>query len=73
MSLLTESEQRLLLRLARTALKEKLLLWRDSEVVNPPHFLSDDCGAFVSLHKRGLLRGCVGRVKSCLPLAQTVR
>lgn len=70
---LSETEQRLLLRLARTAVEAKLLCWRDSLIVNPPLFLGQPCGAFVSLYKSGLLRGCVGRVRPFTPLYQTVR
>ncbi len=34
--------------------------------------LSERCGAFVTLHKNGRLRGCIGRVESNLPLYKTV-
>jgi AmmeMemoRadiSam system protein A len=45
-----------------------------------PHFQSSDsavlqqpCGAFVTLHKGGDLRGCIGRMTAHLPLAETIR
>jgi AmmeMemoRadiSam system protein A len=31
------------------------------------------CGAFVTLHKNGNLRGCIGRMTANLPLLETVR
>lgn len=31
------------------------------------------CGAFVTIHSRGLLRGCLGRIETKEPLGETVR
>lgn len=35
--------------------------------------LESACGAFVTLHKHGHLRGCIGRMSSPLPLYLTIR
>jgi AmmeMemoRadiSam system protein A len=35
--------------------------------------LAQPCGAFVTLHKGGNLRGCIGRMSASLPLEETVR
>jgi AmmeMemoRadiSam system protein A len=35
--------------------------------------LQQPCGAFVTLHKQGNLRGCIGRMTASLPLEETVR
>jgi AmmeMemoRadiSam system protein A len=35
--------------------------------------LTRPCGAFVTLHKGGNLRGCIGRMTASLPLRETVR
>jgi AmmeMemoRadiSam system protein A len=35
--------------------------------------LNKPCGAFVTLHKGGNLRGCIGRMTANLPLLETVR
>jgi AmmeMemoRadiSam system protein A len=35
--------------------------------------LGQPCGAFVTLHKRGDLRGCIGRMTAAQPLEATVR
>ncbi|MDR2069877.1 MAG: AmmeMemoRadiSam system protein A [Treponema sp.] len=35
--------------------------------------LTQPCGAFVTLHKKGQLRGCIGRMTSPEPLEKTVR
>jgi AmmeMemoRadiSam system protein A len=73
MSPLTETDQLLLLRLAREALVESVRAGRLSEIEKPPGAPEEKCGAFVTLHKQGRLRGCVGYVESAKPLFQTVR
>jgi AmmeMemoRadiSam system protein A len=35
--------------------------------------LQQPCGAFVTLHKQGSLRGCIGRMAATMPLEETVR
>ena len=70
---LTDSEQQLLLRLARQALEESVQTGRLSTIEKPPGASEENCGAFVTLHKRGRLRGCVGYIESPKPLYQTVR
>jgi AmmeMemoRadiSam system protein A len=39
----------------------------------PTRALAAPCGAFVTLHKEGSLRGCIGYVTASKPLIQTVR
>ena len=73
MSPLTESQQQMLLRLARQALEESVRTGRLSEIEKPADASDENCGAFVTLHKRGRLRGCVGYIESAKPLYQTVR
>lgn len=76
MSPLNEDEQRCLLTLARQAIASAL---RDSELdltpvaaALPSRRLAAAGTAFVSLHRQGRLRGCVGFVVSRKPLYQTV-
>ncbi len=75
MSPLSEPECQYLLRLARRALEESV---RDPpgsvlpEVGPTEGSLVEPCGAFVSLHKAGRLRGCIGYVQALKPLYQTV-
>ena len=65
---LTEIEQHLLLRIARNAVQAYL----SGEVFNPPDgvsgVLTESCGIFVSIHKDGELRGCIGSVTADRPL-----
>lgn len=70
---LGEEDQRKLLRLAREALEEAVRQGALSEIQPPGGRLEDPCGAFVTLKKRGRLRGCIGYVEPCKPLFQTVR
>ncbi len=74
MSLLSELEERHLLQLARAALDCGI---RGSGTGRQPHAahdgaLSEPRGAFVSLHKRARLRGCVGYIEPVTPLYKTV-
>ena len=68
---LTESEQHLLLRVARDSvqshlLREPLRLPQGSSGV-----LTECHGVFVSIHEHGELRGCIGNVNPVEPLFQT--
>jgi AmmeMemoRadiSam system protein A len=72
MSPLTEDDQRLLLRIARRALNEKIR----GQNLPPPHSIPSSLerpgGVFVTLHKDRVLRGCMGRIEASTPLYQTV-
>jgi AmmeMemoRadiSam system protein A len=70
---LTDAEKHRLLELARKALEEVVRLGRMSEVAEPPEALQTPCGAFVTLEKRGQLRGCIGHIEALRPLYATVR
>jgi AmmeMemoRadiSam system protein A len=70
---LTEADQQLLLRLARQALEDSVRECRLAEIDEPPEALRQPCGAFVSLHKGGHLRGCIGYVEALKPLFAAVR
>lgn len=70
---LNEADQQVLLRLARQALEESVRECRLSEIYEPPSTLREPCGAFVTLHEGGHLRGCIGYVEPLKPLFATVR
>jgi AmmeMemoRadiSam system protein A len=70
---LAEPEQQLLLHIAHEALVEAVRTGDLSEIARPEGAPEEECGAFVTLHKRGNLRGCVGYIESSKPLYQTVR
>ncbi len=69
---LTEGERRALLQTARAAIAARL----GEAAPQPPEptaALRTPCGAFVTLHKAGSLRGCIGFISAARPLAATVR
>jgi AmmeMemoRadiSam system protein A len=70
---LSPSEQKELLALARKTIEDKLL----RKKVRPVHTESDNLaktrGAFVSLHKQGNLRGCIGTFMATQPLTNTIQ
>ena len=73
--LLTQEDKRTLLALARNAILSNLSagkqVTRDPECLSPG--LLQHAGVFVSLYKRGKLRGCIGRFTPDLPLHQLVQ
>lgn len=72
MSPLSESEQQQLLRLARQALETSVRNGRLPEAEVRSAALAEKRGAFVTLHKAGRLRGCIGYIEALKPLSQTV-
>lgn len=70
---LTPQEQKTLLTLARETIAQYL---RDGSRVALPQAtptLEEVCGAFVTLHKEGELRGCIGNLIGQGPLIETIR
>jgi AmmeMemoRadiSam system protein A len=78
---ITQAERRCLLAEARETIAAKLE-GRRPVYPRPPELaaaikdgasaLAKPCGAFVTLHKGGNLRGCIGRMSAGLPLEETV-
>jgi uncharacterized protein len=72
---LTLEEQRILLRLAREAMKRGVR----GEEIPPLEFdflparLCEQGSSFITLTVRGQLRGCIGGLEASLPLAEDVR
>ncbi len=73
MSPLCSEERRALLDLARRAIVEAVCHGRALDIPTPTDALAKPAGAFVTLHRRGQLRGCIGQVGASLEsLAATV-
>lgn len=70
---LAESNQQILLHLARAAVEASARNLRLPEMTALPDVTAECFGAFVSLHKGERLRGCIGHIEALKPLAQTVR
>ncbi|MGH9398520.1 MAG: AmmeMemoRadiSam system protein A [Terriglobia bacterium] len=69
---LTGADQQALLRIARRALEERIQRQSLPPPGKTPASLERPGGAFVTLHKAGSLRGCIGRFEASTPIHQTV-
>lgn len=69
---LNEKEKSDLLKLARLALEKHVRERKTPEFTPESTNLETKCGAFVTLHKLGELRGCVGYIEAYKPLYQTI-
>jgi AmmeMemoRadiSam system protein A len=65
-------EKRLLLDVARRALTSAVICSVAIDDFPPDEILSRPGGAFVTLRRRGRLRGCIGQFATDLPLAQVI-
>ena len=72
MDSLTDSERQYLLEVARQAVRAAAETGRHYEPVDSPASLREKRAVFVSLHKRGELRGCIGSTVARLPLDHAV-
>lgn len=69
---LSEEEKRMLKDIALTSIKDSLDGKPISHHSPLTSHLSEKCGAFVSLHKHGRLRGCIGHFGEDVPLHEIV-
>jgi AmmeMemoRadiSam system protein A len=69
---LTDSEKDILLATARERINSDLHGSRPAYPA-PTEKLEQVCGAFVTLHKEGMLRGCIGNIIGRMPLVSTIR
>ena len=69
---LTEADQILLLQIARKSVTAHVLSWPFTSPEITSQNLRERCGIFVSIHKCGELRGCIGNVQGSGPLYRTV-
>ena len=70
---LSDTDKKLLLRIARGSIEAHLLDKPAPALEAVPRSLCESRGAFVSLHRQGQLRGCIGYLEAVKPLGQTVR
>ena len=70
---LPTEDRKALLKLARSAIEAKLV--KGAKVARPEPLspaLTEVCGCFVTLHKHGQLRGCIGSIEPVSPLVECV-
>lgn len=73
---LTEDEGKILLKLARGAIEERLFGQSNQEISEQDlnkEIFQEKRGVFVTLNKRGNLRGCIGHIQPILPLIKGVK
>lgn len=72
--LYTDNERRELLRIAKESIRQGLATGKPLTVdaTRLAENLQAERATFVTLHKGGELRGCIGTITACLPLAEDV-
>ena len=70
--MLNEVQRKRLLEIAREAIKTYLKTGKVPEVIEDDPVLNKSMGAFVTLHEKGRLRGCIGSIIGRGPLYLTV-
>ena len=70
---LTNNEKKVLLKLARDTIEMWLKERRKPPLPEAKGMLGEPCGAFVTLHKEGELRGCIGHMTGHGPLVELVQ
>ena len=71
--MLTENQKKLLLKIARETLENYLSGKKLPELKIDDPVLNEKRGVFVTLHKKGSLRGCIGYIEPIKPLYIAVR
>lgn len=69
---LNDDEKAELRRIARTVIEKRALCESLPPVTASGGKLEEKWGAFVSIYKQGMLRGCIGTLESSNPLTRTV-
>lgn len=69
---LTEKEKEELLEIARAVIEAKSQGKSLPPLATASEALKQPRGAFVSIHKKGMLRGCIGSLEAATPLFETV-
>ncbi|GAB6887407.1 TIGR00296 family protein [Desulfothermus okinawensis JCM 13304] len=73
---LTDQEGMILIKVARKAIEEKLFGKSSQAILEEDlnkEIFQEKRGVFVTLNKRGNLRGCIGHIQPILPLIQGVK
>jgi AmmeMemoRadiSam system protein A len=68
----SETDRRSLLALARRAIAEAVYLQRSAGEIPQSGVFAEQRGVFVTLHRIGRLRGCIGVVEAFEPLGESI-
>ncbi len=69
---LSEKDKELLKKIAKNAI-ESVLFGRSGEGLELSDSLKEKGGAFVTIKKKGDLRGCIGYIRAAMPIHETVK
>src|SRR5208337_3723680 len=69
---LSDEEKQTLLWIARTVIGNKARKEQIAPLPAATEKLKEHRGAFVSIYKQGMLRGCIGSLEGSTPLMETV-
>jgi AmmeMemoRadiSam system protein A len=69
---LSEADRRSMLALARRAITEAVSLQKSAEKIPRSGVFAEKHGVFVTIHRRGRLRGCIGIVDAFEPLSDSI-
>ena len=72
-AMLNKEERKKLLKIARSSIENYLKTGKKPSLSETGPLLLEELGAFVTLHKRGELRGCIGNITGRGPLYLTIR
>lgn len=71
--MLTKTEQQKILTYIRELLKSQLTAGPEPRLDLPKDFLDQKRGIFVTLKRKGVLRGCIGQILGYQPLSKSIR
>jgi len=72
-AMLNKGQRKKLANIARNSIQAYLKTGKKQELIEADPLLLKDMGAFVTLHKNGQLRGCIGNIVGREPLYLTIR
>lgn len=70
--MLNKEQKQILLKLARDTIEKYITTGIILKYENKDPVLNEKCGAFVTIHKKGQLRGCIGMIQATQELHKTI-
>jgi len=70
--MLNKEQKKTLLKLARETIEKYIIQGIILKYENKDPVLNERCGAFVTIHKKGQLRGCIGMIEGNQELYKTI-
>ena len=72
-TMLNSEQKQILLKVARETMETYIKTGKTPTFKIVDSLLNEECGSFVTLHKKGQLRGCIGNIIGSMPLWETIR